>query len=204
MSAPVRADTDTDTGERLRAAAVATFAERGFHAATTREISARAGVSPAALYVHFRDKQSLLARVSRDGHRSALAVLDAVGPGPAAVRLRAMVRAFATWHARHQRLARVIEYELDALADGPRAEVAALRREIARRFRTVLADGVAEGGLAAMDVPGTAQAIVSLCTDVARWYRAGGRRTPESIGRLYGALALRMVGPSADTPADTR
>ena len=35
---------------------------------------------------------------------------------------------------------------------------------------------------------------MSLCVDVCRWFPAGNYTNPEDIGKLYGDLALRMVG----------
>lgn len=51
------------------------------------------------------------------------------------------------------------------------------------------------------DVPGTTLAVLSLCIDVARWFSAAGRRTPDEVGALYADLVLRMVGGSPGTPA---
>jgi AcrR family transcriptional regulator len=47
------------TRERLLAAALAVFAEKGYRAATTREIAARAGVAELTLFRHFSSKQGL-------------------------------------------------------------------------------------------------------------------------------------------------
>jgi len=47
-------------------AAVAVFARRGYHKATTREIAAQAGISEGTIYIHFASKRELLfAMVSR-------------------------------------------------------------------------------------------------------------------------------------------
>lgn len=48
-----------DTRMRLLHAGMEVFAEVGFHAATTREISGRAGVNLAAIHYHFTDKAGL-------------------------------------------------------------------------------------------------------------------------------------------------
>ena len=53
------------------------FAEHGFHATTTRDIAGGAGMSPAALYVHFPSKAALLFEISRSGHESALNLVTA-------------------------------------------------------------------------------------------------------------------------------
>lgn len=54
-----------DTRFRLLNAATEVFAEFGFHAATTREISRRANVNLAAIHYHFGDKASLYQEVFR-------------------------------------------------------------------------------------------------------------------------------------------
>ena len=53
--------------ERLLEAAVEAFAEKGFTATTTRDIASRAGMSPAAVYVHHDTKENLLFTVSVEG-----------------------------------------------------------------------------------------------------------------------------------------
>ncbi len=186
--------------DRLLAAAAEAFADKGFHATTTRDIAARVGLSPAGVYVHFGSKEELLFELSLVGHRAALDVVSLAsgdrgatdGADPAA-RLQAVVSAFAVWHAQHRRTARVVQYELAALTPGHREAIVELRREIQARVRSLLEAGVAAGAFVVPDVPGTALALLSLAVDVARWYRPDGPRSPEDIGALYADLALRMV-----------
>jgi AcrR family transcriptional regulator len=180
---------------RLVAAATAAFAERGYHATTTRDIAARAGMSPAALYVHHSSKEELLFLISREGHDAALRVIREASSGDAEpfARLHATVRAFTLWHAQHHTAARVVQYEGGALSDEHRREIAERRREIDRHMRDVIIAGVEQGVFAVPDVPGTTLALLSLAVDVARWYRDDGRRSAESVADLYADLALRMV-----------
>lgn len=51
---------------RIEEAARQVFREKGFEAATTREIAARAGVGTGTLFVYARDKRELLRMVFRD------------------------------------------------------------------------------------------------------------------------------------------
>jgi len=75
------AEVTPEAARRLLVAAVDAFAERGYHATTTRDIASRAGMSPAALYIHYRTKEELLHRISRIGHDRALALLEAAADG---------------------------------------------------------------------------------------------------------------------------
>src|SRR5262245_27178607 len=158
---------------RLVAAATAAFAERGYHATTTRDIAARAGMSPAALYVHHSSKEELLFLISRDGHDAALRVIREASRDDAEpfARLHATVRAFTLWHAEHHTAARVVQYEGGALSEEHRSQIARWRREIDRHMRDVIIAGVERGVFAVPDVPGTTLALLSLAVDVARWYR---------------------------------
>jgi AcrR family transcriptional regulator len=199
-----------DARTRLVSAATAAFAERGYHATTTRDIAARARMSPAAVYVHHSSKEELLFLISRDGHDTALQVLREASPDDAEpfTRLRDTVRAFTLWHARHHTAARVVQYELAALSPEHRREIGARRRDIDQHMRDVITAGVDQGVFDVPDIPGTTLALLSLAVDVARWYRDDGRRSAESVADLYADLAVRMVraqGPvlAATTTADT-
>ncbi|MEW2072711.1 TetR/AcrR family transcriptional regulator [Streptomyces sp. NPDC012403] len=192
-----------DAARRLLLAAVEAFAERGYHATTTRDIASRAGMSPAALYIHYKTKEELLHRISRIGHEKAVAILRTAaraegGPGE---RLAEAVSSFVRWHAGGRTTARVVQYELDSLGPEARAEILGLRRQVDAEVRGIIEEGVRSGEFDVIDVQGTTLAVLSLCIDVARWFNVDGPRTPEEVGALYADLVLRMVGAGKTGPA---
>ena len=64
-------------------AAARAFAERGFAAASVRDIVGPVGMLPGSLYCHFATKEALLAAVYREGvERIGAAVDAAVAPPP--------------------------------------------------------------------------------------------------------------------------
>ncbi|WP_330292118.1 TetR/AcrR family transcriptional regulator [Streptomyces sp. NBC_00576] len=186
-----------DAARRLLVAAVEAFAERGYHATTTRDIAGRAGMSPAALYIHYKTKEELLHRISRIGHEKAVDILRTAAQteGTATERLAEAVSSFVRWHAGGRTTARVVQYELDSLGPDARAEILALRRQCDAEVRGIIEDGMETGEFDVPDVPGTTLAVLSLCVDVARWFNVNGSRTPDEVGALYADLVLRMVGP---------
>ncbi|MFD2416092.1 TetR/AcrR family transcriptional regulator [Amycolatopsis pigmentata] len=182
-------------------AAVESFASRGYHATTTRDIAGAAGMSPAALYVHFPSKAALLFAISESGHQQTLTLVETVAAGDESPRekIRRIVEDFVAWHARRHTIARVVQYELQALPEQEYAVVKDLRRRIERRMRDVIAEGVKQGAFAVDDVHTAARAVLSLGVDVARWYtdRPGGK-TPEALGHDYARLVLRMLGAGSE------
>jgi AcrR family transcriptional regulator len=185
----------TDTAVRIMLAAADAFAERGFHATTTRDIASRAGLSPAGVYVHFASKEVLLFELSRRGHARARDLLVAATDQAATPTdaLRAIIGGFSRWHAEHYELGRIVQFEFRHLSPEHRDAVLGLRKEIDGVVAGVLRDGVTTGEFEVEDVPVTALALLSMAIDVARWYTPDVRRTPADIEASYGALAVRLV-----------
>lgn len=182
---------------RLFEAAADAFADKGFHATTTRDIASRAGLSPAGVYVHFASKEDLLFQLSRTGHVAARdALASAAGEaGSPTEALAEVISVFARWHAEQHQIARIVQYEFRHLSPEHQREVLTLRREIDAVVERIIAAGVESGEFDVEDVRATALAALSLVVDVARWYHPGIRRTsPAQIGETYAALALRLVG----------
>jgi AcrR family transcriptional regulator len=192
---------EPESSRLLLLSALDAFLARGFHAATTREIGERAGMSPAAVYVHWNAKHDLLFEISRIGHQ---AVLDAVeqaleqASGDPVERVRAFVSAFATWHAENHALARVIQYEFKKLPPRQFRQIVDIRARFEALMRDELAGGVAAGVFDVADLEGTTLAALSLCIDLARWYEPSPRHlSAEAVGELYAGLVTRMLRPAS-------
>lgn len=206
---------EPEAARRLLRAAVALLAAKGYGGASTREIAERAGLSPAAMYVHFPTKAELLYRITHTVHVAAHAAVVGGGRtiapqagergaaqagqggahagqarGPV---VRGMVFALAAFHARHQLAARVTQNELAALPPGQWARIRQLRDATEDLILAEVTRGARDGEFDVPDLSGTTRAIVSMCVDVARWYHPDGARTPEEVGALYAHLAARML-----------
>lgn len=201
MEPPVTGDPDIWTeiqpegSRRLLLAALEIFSVRGYSATTTRQITQVVGMSPGALYVHYKSKSDLLYAMSWVGHNAVLneVRLSLVDVDGAAARLQRLMSTFVAWHARNHTLARVIQFELGALSSDQFAEIKALRAEFERVLSTELDEGIASEAFTVPDPAATRLALLSLGIDVARWWRPAGL-SPDALGSAYAALALRIVG----------
>jgi AcrR family transcriptional regulator len=117
---------------RLIEAAVESFAAKGFHGTSTRDIAAAAGMSPAALYVHHKSKEDLLYLISRDGHNATLRLVRraAARSSDPVEQFKHIVTDFTAHHARNHTRARIVSYELHALSAEHQGEITAIRRAI--------------------------------------------------------------------------
>ncbi|PBC71634.1 TetR family transcriptional regulator [Streptomyces sp. TLI_235] len=190
----------TEAARRLLLAAVESFARRGYHATTTRDIATAAGMSPAALYIHYPSKAALLSEISRTGHRATLDLVEGAeaASGEPVKQMRRLVEEFTAWHARGHTVGRIVNNELHALPEDAFADVAELRIRIEDTVRRIIEKGVARGEFEVPDARTAARAVTSLGIDVARWYTDRSTESPEELGRRYGVLVLRMLGSAAD------
>lgn len=187
----------------LLTSAVRCFAAKGFHATTTRDISEGAGLSPAALYVHFSSKELVLFEIIRMAHERVLAYIQE--PAAATIahsgdQLHTIVSRYTEWHARHHVAARVSQYELAGLTAEHYQEVLELRHQTTELFRATVARGVADGSFAQLDVKRVTRAILSLSIDLVRWYRLEGSDSPTELGEFNADLALKLVSHQGAVP----
>jgi AcrR family transcriptional regulator len=196
-NAELWAHIEPESSRFLLLSALDAFLARGYHAATTREIAERAGMSSAAVYVHWKAKHDLLYEISRIGHRAALDVVEqalAHASDDPVDRVHSFVSAFARWHAENHALARVIQYEFKKLPRRQLREIVEIRYRFEQLMRDELAGGAAAGVFDVADVEGTMLAMLSLCIDLARWYEPGPEHnSAQAVGELYASLVIRMV-----------
>jgi AcrR family transcriptional regulator len=143
--------TQPDARDLILEAALAAFAEHGFHGASMRDIAARAGVSQSLLHHHFGTKDALWNLVGERISTDFLNYMaDDLAPGvPAAEAVpRALRRYMAYWKERPS----AFRFNLWRLLEGPVQERRA--RSKALNARTVpLFQRAQKAGLLRADLP---------------------------------------------------
>ena len=188
----------------IRAAALRHFAQHGYDAASMRQIAADAGITIATLYFHCSTKEKLLFDVLEaqmqglaDGLDAALAAAD----DSWSVRLATAIRFHIQYVTRDEEGANISSSELRGLTGEYRARHLATRDAYERRFRELLKQGIAAGVFAPVDVPVITAGILGIGLSVGRWYRPGGRLTPDDIADEYIRFTLKALDPSVPAPA---
>lgn len=133
----VAAEKSDSTREAIVEAALALFAARGFAATTVADVAARAGISKAAIYWHFRDKEALREAAfvtAVPAARIDLVLRDLTGLEPEAVLVRVAEEYLAGFH----RLLRHFRIVLSGLETAPRFR-AFMNRYVALELVALLA-----------------------------------------------------------------
>ena len=189
---------DNPSARKLVEVALDEFAARGFHATTTRDVSTKSGLSPAAMYVYYSSKEELLFQIALIGHSAARDRLDDalanVDPSEgSATRLEVILREFIFWHAEHPTLARVCEYELQHLSAEHVAQIEQIRHDIQTTVVGEVQRGVESGEFDVPDVRFATMALTALAIDIVRWYTPGAGITPTELADNLAVLGLKMV-----------
>jgi AcrR family transcriptional regulator len=175
------------------AAAAAIFKEKGYQAATTRDIAAAVGIQQATLYYYVKSKEELLYLVVRepidrlyqqfeDISKADLPARAKIEQG-IAVHLAAFDDNYPHMLVFVQELHNVVQALRDRLQDFP--------RRYQSLWEDILRQGVATGELRPeLDITATALMILGMCNWMFRWYRKGGRLDTQALAKQYAAAIL--------------
>lgn len=164
-----------------------------------RQIAAEAGITIATLYFHCSTKEQLLFDVLESQMRELSAGLDsalAAAGDDCATRLAIAIRFHIQYVTRDEAGASISTTELRGLTGELRERHQATRDAYERRFRGLVTDGIDAGVFAQIDVPVIVAGILGIGLSVGRWYRPGGRLTPDQIADEYIRFVLKALDAS--------
>ncbi len=177
---------------RLLDEAARAFAQRGFAAATVRDIVEPVGMLPGSLYCHFETKEALLTAVYKEGiGRIGAAVDAAIAPlDDPWQRLEAGCVAHLVSLLDQTDYSQVVIRVRPSDAPAAEAELIALRDSYEKRFaRLVTALPLASP----TDRTMLRLMLVGALNWSQTWYRAGRGATPEKIARRFVGLLKASV-----------
>ena len=181
---------------RLLDEAARAFAQRGFAAASVREIVEPVGMLPGSLYCHFATKEALLAAVYKEGvERIGAAVDAAVAPlDDPWQRLEAACVAHLGSLLDRTDYSQVVIRVRPSDAPAAEAELIALRDSYEKRFaRLVAALPLARP----TDRTMLRLMLVGALNWSQTWYRDGRAMTPEKIARRFVGLLKASLAATA-------
>jgi AcrR family transcriptional regulator len=147
----------TDTRDRIEAAAMQLFVEKGVAETTVRDIAHTVGLSEGALYRHFTGKEQLVWQLFERNYTEFAARLGTLAGAESTARgkVAAMIRGFCQAHDENPILFRFLVFtqhgQLGRLAEETPTPVSVMR--------AVIASGIASGDIPAQD-PDLATAFV--------------------------------------------
>lgn len=175
--------------------ALASFLEFGYHGSTMRGIAERAGLSVAGLYHYYGSKQQMLVTIldltmTELAARTTAAFGDGADP---AERFANLVECLALFHTHRRELGFIGASEMRSLVPVARHRIAGMRTEEQHKVDRQVEAGCRDGSFATRKPNEAARAVVTMCTALSQWYRAGGATSPEEVAAQYVDFALDLV-----------
>lgn len=154
--------------QRLEAikAAAATFAEKGFHGASTKEIAERMGIKQGSLYYYFKSKEEALGEVCLYGIEDYVQRMEAIADNsqPFEAKLLATVASHLTSYREKNEALKVHNDERLYLPPEKRTRLKELGSHYRELLEGIFAEAVRTGSLRQeTDCHFAAQAVIGIC-----------------------------------------
>lgn len=203
---PIETRRNVDVEDRRTRIAIAArdiFAEKGYAAATMREIASAAGMHVPTMYQYVRAKEDILELVyswtinqAIDGMKTALS-----GSGPVDDRMDVIVRRLHEVNSQLRRGTRVMNRETRSLSRNARDQVLGHYAGMIDQIADVIAAGQAEGVFRQMD-PQLAAVFVDALADVwvLRPFAVGDTDNETYVTELVAFVRRALTGVAANIP----
>jgi AcrR family transcriptional regulator len=194
MSQPTGSPGERDLHSAILSAAEGLFIRQGYYGLSMREIAEAVGVSKAALYYHFEDKQALfLALLVRHLNRLETLILEVQASQPTTrARLLALSRAILLQPESQRAVIVLANQESPHLNESGRAQLDQIyRATFLNRIEAILQDGIAAGELKPL---APALLLWGWLGLMYPYLQRGGQNSPELLESL---TALYLDGAAA-------
>ncbi len=173
-------------------AAAQIFRQKGYHAASMRDIADAVHLQKASLYHHVRGKQEILLAILDWALDLLIADLEEVlrSDQPPEEKLRQAMHAYTSRLTEDADLATVLLLEHRSLEQPLRAQHIARRDRFERLWRQLLEEGIQAGVFRPVDIPVAAFALLGVQNWMITWYRENGRMSHEQLAERFYDLFL--------------
>jgi AcrR family transcriptional regulator len=184
-----------DRVDQVLRSAARLFREKGYGAASMRDIAAEVDIRPSSLYHHFPSKQHILFAIC-DGYQRDfnLDVLAQLGPEtPPEDAIRAAIRRHIVFSNRRWTDVLVTWRERRSLPREQQATINALRRQYRDALAAVIERGCREGVFEVPDAKLAAMAALDMVNGLVQWFKPRGEKDLQLMATRYGDAVIGLL-----------
>lgn len=174
--------------------------EKGYASASMRDIANAVGVTQAAMYYHFANKEEMLFALIEGFNEQLLSVITKAmsATGDPVERLIRTIREHILLGRSHYREFKLLSEDKRHLSESHAEELRQTERKVYSLYRDRMAELVEQRGLIGRDPAVCAFNTLSMINYVFNWYRPGGRMSLEEIADQTAEFAIRgLTGSQA-------
>jgi TetR/AcrR family transcriptional regulator, cholesterol catabolism regulator len=173
--ARIKIDKDESRKDVILNAAASLFREKGFKAASMRDLADKVGVEAASLYNHIRSKTELLHDICFSVANYYVDVMNDVetSAGVSAIqKMETLLRFHIRQMIENFEEVYVMEHEWRHLADPYLGNFQNQRRSYRRRFAALIEEGIRNGEIRPIDAPTAVIVMLHAINGIASWQRS--------------------------------
>jgi AcrR family transcriptional regulator len=179
--------------EAVLQVAVRMFLERGFWRTSLSDVAQRLNITKPALYHYFPNKEEIYLECYRRGISLIQANLDRLHTYSNGLeKVAGFIYTYAILIASDFGRC-VVRQDDRELSEGARAEVRSYKRQVDRRLRTFIEEGIKDGTIRSCNVKLTAFSIAGAVNSLALWFEPGGDLTAEQIAAGFAKTLMEGV-----------
>jgi AcrR family transcriptional regulator len=178
--------------QQILNAAAEIFSQKGFHAASMRDIAQAVRLQKPSLYHHVSSKQEILLALLDQGLDILIELLGEVisGPGSPEERLRLAMRTYIKALADYRELTAVLLLEHRSLEPELHKRHVPRRDRFEKLWRGLIVDGVEKGTFNCVDPGQATRALLGVMNWTITWYKPDGPMSAEEIADQFADLFL--------------
>jgi AcrR family transcriptional regulator len=198
MAAPQSVIANTRYDRRLGeilACAAQVFCDKGYDAASIRDISRATGASLAGLYYYFESKEQLLYLIQKDAFETLISRLSerlTAQTAPVA-RLRAIIDSHLAYTLEEPVRMKVLSHEDDTLKGPLQAEIAALKRRYYRLCLGVVEEVRREHGLEKLNPRLVLMSLFGMMNWIYTWHKPQTDPPAAALSEQMAAVFLNGI-----------
>ena len=196
MKSPVRAAPGGNLRtEQVLESATRLFTEKGFEAASVRELAAELEIRPSSLYHHFPGKQQILFAIcmglQRDFNAELLPVLTADRPPDEAI--RSAIHQHVLFNVRRRGEVLVTIRERRSLPPKQLAEINVVRRAYRDTMIGVIEAGCRQQLFSVPDPKLATMALFDMVTGLTHWFNPRDEGDLDRVAGVYAGAAVALL-----------
>ena len=181
--ARIQTEKDVSRKEVILKAAASLFREKGYKAASMRDLAVKVGVEAASLYNHIRSKTELLHDICFDVanlYMEHMAEVEASDASPIK-KLETLLRFHIKQMLENYEEVHVTDREWRYLAEPNLSNYQNLRRGYRRRFAAIIEKGIEQGQLNKIDASTAVLILLHAISGIESWHRSKQKISGEEL-----------------------
>ncbi len=174
------------------------FDDKGYSAASMRDLAKEVGIEAGSLYSHFKSKESILQNIC---FKMATEYVDSIRPildlpFNSSEKLTLAIQSHIRVLTQDPQASSVFQQDWKNLSQPYLNEFIKMREEYEEAFRQIIAEGIKNGEFGIEDEKFVLLTILSSINWTSRWYKPDGKLKPDQIAKRLSDILIKGISTS--------